>query len=148
MNNPALKIDLQNPDKVSRLIFHEVLKYRRISKINDHCTQHNCQRCLQHHFPKILNKVLKNEPILFVLPAFPDKSPNLNKVIGPLPDYAEELALSFLSKMCEKIKKIYSPGAKIIICSDGRVFSDVIGIKDSDVTRYQDKLDKLILEGN
>ena len=30
----------------------------------------------------------------------------------------------------------YPPGARITICSDGRVFSDLVGVCDKDVTNY------------
>src|SRR6185295_9288085 len=44
------------------------------------------------------------------------------------------------------IKKFYAPGIKIILCSDGRVFSDVVGMNETDVTAYQIEIDKLIKE--
>ena len=36
-----------------------------------------------------------------------------------------------------------SDNTPIILCSDGRVFSDVIGVKESHVTAYQVELDRL-----
>jgi pyoverdine/dityrosine biosynthesis protein Dit1 len=81
-----------------------------------------------------------------VLPAFPAKSPNPAKVLGTLPDMAERLSLEFLSGLCKQIKKMYAPGARVILCSDGRVFNDVVGIRDIDVTDYQRALSLLIKE--
>src|SRR5205807_2343539 len=65
--------------------------------------------------------VLADEPVHFVLPAFPVKSPSRRKTFGPLPDLAEELALSFLQSVCDEVADVHRPGAKITICSDGRV---------------------------
>jgi pyoverdine/dityrosine biosynthesis protein Dit1 len=95
---------------------------------------------------KIISAVRKNEPVTFILPAFPGKSPNPEKVLGTLPDFAEILSLKFLGKLCEQIKKIYAPGMKIILCSDGRVFSDVVGMNESNVTAYQNEINRLIKE--
>ena len=82
----------------------------------------------------------------FVLPAFPGKSPNLGKVLGTLPDMAERRALEFLQQLCERIGRIYQPGARIILASDGRVFSDVVGMRDEDVSAYRDELRSMITE--
>lgn len=58
------------------------------------------------------------------LPAFPFKSANKHeKVLGVLPDKAEELSLRRLEDICVKIGKIYPPGAEILIISDGLVYS-------------------------
>jgi pyoverdine/dityrosine biosynthesis protein Dit1 len=90
--------------------------------------------------------IMQSKPVTFVLPAFPGKSPNSAKVIGPLPDMAERRALKFLGRLCDQIRKIYAPGAQIILCSDGRVFSDVVGMREEDVTAYQEELTTLIEE--
>ncbi len=64
--------------------------------------------------------------------------------MSPLPDLGEEIALRFLNNMCKGINKIYPIGSKIILCCDGRVFSDVVGMKKNDVTSYQQKLSLMI----
>lgn len=58
------------------------------------------------------------------LPAFPAKSTNTNKVGGILPDKGEELALQRLADIVSLVTKVYPPGIKIWIISDGHVFSD------------------------
>lgn len=58
------------------------------------------------------------------LPAFPCKSSNTDKVTGKDPDYGERLALERLHGFVEELEKIYEPGAKLWIISDGHVFSD------------------------
>ena len=58
------------------------------------------------------------------LPAFPFKSANkVYKVLGALPDKAEELALERLNSMCRRIKELYPPGARLTIISDGLVYN-------------------------
>lgn len=68
------------------------------------------------------------KPIRMVLPAFPAKSPSRDKTLSHLPDHGEELALRNLNELCKRIGQIYEPGARIVICSDGRVFADVVRI--------------------
>lgn len=131
---------------LAKKILAEVMSFRRIPRSSEPCGDSNCPKCCALFLPKIVASVEQNEPVTFVLPAFPGKSPNLEKVLGVLPDYAERLALNFLGNLCQKIKQFYPPGIKMIICSDGRVFSDVIGMKESDVTQYQIELDRLIKE--
>lgn len=133
-----------DPFVIARKILEKIMNFRRISKFNESCDSVNCVKCTQPHLFKIISAIEKNKPVAFVLPAFPGKSPNLSKVLGHLPDYAEELALRFLGNLCQEVKKYYSPGMKIILCSDGRVFSDVIGMQEDHVTAYQTELDKMI----
>jgi pyoverdine/dityrosine biosynthesis protein Dit1 len=90
--------------------------------------------------------VARGIPVEFVLPAFPAKSPNSSKVLGTTPDMAERLSLKFLRAMCDRVRQIYRHGARITVCSDGRVFSDLVQIGDSNVTRYQAELRAMIDE--
>ena len=120
------------------------MNFRRIPSLNESCDNARCQKCSSKYLSKIVSAVKSNISVDFVLPAFPGKSPNLEKVLGTLPDYAEELSLIFLESLCQKVKKYYSPGIKIILCSDGRVFSDVVGMKESNISAYQIELDRLI----
>lgn len=58
------------------------------------------------------------------LPAFPFKSANkAYKVLGSLPDKAEELALDRLNTLCNSIQEFYGPGAEIVIISDGITYN-------------------------
>ncbi len=88
------------------------------------------------HLSGIKHAILHNQPIELVLPGFPAKSPNRNKTLGPLPDLAEKHALKNLVDLCDQLRSIYPPGAHITICSDGRVFSDLVRIPDADVSAY------------
>lgn len=78
-----------------------------------------------------------------ILPAFPCKSSNVNKVTGTVPDKGEEFALKRLIKVTQDVKEIYPPGMKIWIVSDGHVFSDCIGVDDDVVDNYTARLHEL-----
>ncbi len=99
------------------------------------------ERAIAHHHGQIASMVARDEPIVFVLPAFPGKSPNRRKTLSYLPDLAERLALQELSEMCEAIGRIYAPGAVVHVCSDGYVFSDLVHIPDAHVREYTDELE-------
>jgi L-tyrosine isonitrile synthase len=127
-------------------ILAEVMQFRRFSGPKTSCLTFPCEKCVAPHLSKIMSSVALGLPVTFVLPAFPGKSPNPAKVLGPLPDMAERRALEFLQHLCDRIGRYYSPGARLILCADGRVFSDVVGMRDIDVTAYQIELDKMIAE--
>lgn len=96
------------------------------------------------HLEKVEAFVRANEPIHLVLPAFPAKSPNSQKVLGSQPDLAEWLALESLNNLCKEIGHIYPKGARITICSDGHVFSDLVGISEQHVKKYRTILESMI----
>ncbi|MBX9687145.1 MAG: isocyanide synthase family protein [Candidatus Obscuribacterales bacterium] len=130
---------------IARNILAEIMKFRRVPAGASVCAS-GCEKCSFLPLQKIVSAVKKNEAVTFVLPAFPGKSPNPEKVLGPLPDLAERLSFAFLGDLCKRVKEFYSPGIKIIVASDGRVFSDVVGMQESDVSDYQNELNKLIAE--
>jgi len=130
---------------IARGILAEIMMFRRVPAGASVCSS-GCEKCAFPPLQKIQAAVKKNEPVTFILPAFPGKSPNPEKVLGPLPDHAERLSLNFLGALCQRIKSIYKPGIRIILCSDGRVFSDVVRMKESDVTDYQIEINRLIEE--
>ncbi|MFC5719462.1 L-tyrosine/L-tryptophan isonitrile synthase family protein [Streptomyces gamaensis] len=130
-------------ERVAQAVLKEVLAHQRRMR-DGGCTAEVCPRCAAHHLDAVREAVAQNRRIEFVLPAFPTKSPNPAKVLGPLPDLAEELALRFLNSLCERIGGIHAPGATIVLCSDGRVFNDLLGVTDEDVTRYVRAIDEMI----
>lgn len=128
----------------ARKILVDVMQFRRTSDPQAACDIATCEDCASPHLSKVISAVSKGEPVTFVLPAFPGKSPNPSKVLGPLPDMAERCALEFLQHVCDRIKHYYAPGGKVVLASDGRVFSDVVGMRDEDVTSYQTEIIKMI----
>lgn len=129
-------------EEIATDVLREVFKFRRMA--HKGCGNSPCSDCLAPHLPKVIRAIEQNQPITFVLPAFPGKSPNLAKVLGPLPDLAEQHSLEFLEKLCQRIRQHHQPGAKIILCSDGRVFSDVVGMREENLTAYQLELSRMI----
>lgn len=135
---------LETASRLARKIMLNVMRFRRMSNLKKSCATSTCEACLKPHLRQVISAIEEQQPISFVLPAFPGKSPNPAKVLGTLPDMAEQLSLEFLNNLCQQIQKIYSPGARVILCSDGRVFNDVVGIRDIDVSNYQRALSLLI----
>ncbi|GAA4703915.1 L-tyrosine/L-tryptophan isonitrile synthase family protein [Phytohabitans rumicis] len=117
-------------------ILHIITAQQRFTPGNE-CAVRPCPRCADVHGAKIQQQMARGEPLCFLLPAFPGKSPNPRKVLGVLPDMAEAVSLGRLDEMCRRIGAVYAPGAQVVICSDGRVFSDAVGIRDEAITAYQ-----------
>jgi len=127
-------------------ILRDLFRHRRLQPGAGKCSQDPCPQCLSLHLPRVRAAMSAGEPIQLVLPAFPAKSANPRKTLGPLPDLGEELSLRFLQERCDAIRHRYPPGAKLTICSDGRVFSDLVGVDDADVTAYRARLMVMIRE--
>ncbi|MFF2541856.1 L-tyrosine/L-tryptophan isonitrile synthase family protein [Kitasatospora sp. NPDC058063] len=100
------------------------------------------------HFPlqlaQLADFITAGEPIVLTLPGFPCKSPNPAKVLGHLPDEGERLSLTFLDGLCAEIGRLYAPGARILICSDGHIFGDLINVPDDHIDAYSDALTAMI----
>ncbi|KAJ5461965.1 Isocyanide synthase xanB [Penicillium daleae] len=102
---------------------------------------------LDSFVPIVVEQVRRQEPIRMILPAFPFKSPNSrDKVLGTMPDFGEELALSHLNGLCENIAQVYEPGANVYISSDGLVYNDILGVPDETVWDYGETLRKMAVE--
>ncbi|MCL8009782.1 L-tyrosine/L-tryptophan isonitrile synthase family protein [Streptomyces sp. AS02] len=107
-------------------------------------------RAAAEAFPRQLRRITdfvrEGAPIVFTLPGFPCKSPNPAKTLGHLPDMGEHLSLAFLDTLCTQIARIHPPGARVVICSDGHVFGDLIRVPDAHIDAYADELRALIRE--
>jgi pyoverdine/dityrosine biosynthesis protein Dit1 len=125
-------------------VLRRLFRHRRLLAGAGACADRPCVQCLALHQPRIQRFLAANAPIHFLLPAFPARSANPRKVLSPLPDMGEELALRFLQSVCDEVRELYPPGARITICSDGRVFNDLVGVRDEDVTAYQRDIAALI----
>src|SRR3984957_985435 len=86
---------------------------------------------------KVQTFTQENRPIQLLLPAFPCKSPNLEKVCGKLPDAGELYALEYLNGVCREISFLYEHGCDLVVWSDGRVFGDLIGVSEGDIATYE-----------
>ena len=92
----------------------------------------------------IQKKVALQERLIFVLPAFPAKSSNREKTFGPNPDLGELLGLENLHRMTQEIGRHHKPGAEVVICSDGRVFNDLVMVSDEDLDIYSQRMSEII----
>lgn len=121
--------------EIAEAILRLIFKRRRLLP-----TEHEKPECFaleaEPHRMIIATIIGKNEPVNLILPGFPAKSPNRKKTLSALPDLAEKHALQNLCALCDEIQHIYSPGAYVSICSDGRVFADLVRIPEQDVSDY------------
>ncbi|MFN7972106.1 MAG: isocyanide synthase family protein [Acidobacteriota bacterium] len=108
------------------------------------CAVDPCGSCIEPHLPRVRRFLASGSPVHMILPAFPAKSPSPRKVLGTLPDMAEEVALRFLQALCDDLAGARGTGARITICSDGRVFGDLVGVLEGDVARYARALRAMI----
>ncbi|OWZ00407.1 hypothetical protein PHMEG_00028403 [Phytophthora megakarya] len=95
----------------------------------------------------VMGLIERHLPITLVLPSFPFKSPNsTDKVLGKLPDRAEELSMARLERFCCEVEEAYPPGCRMVIFSDGRVFNDLLGVSLSDLYAFEDELKAMVKE--
>ncbi|KAI0522111.1 Pyoverdine/dityrosine biosynthesis protein-domain-containing protein [Xylaria bambusicola] len=92
---------------------------------------------------RIRDFVNRNERCQMVLPAFPCKSPNDQKVGGSKPDMAERIALETLWAFTKRLEEIYPPGATVWIIHDGHLLSSCIGVDDDAISEYESNLQEL-----
>ncbi|MDP1604320.1 MAG: isocyanide synthase family protein [Legionella sp.] len=112
-------------------------------KINN-CHSNFCLQCQRPHLEQVSFAIKTQQPLTFILPAFPAKSSNRQKTISAKPDLGEIMGLSNLNTLCGKINKLHPPGVTLLICSDGRVFNDLVLVSDEDVDLYQQGIKDII----
>jgi pyoverdine/dityrosine biosynthesis protein Dit1/AcrR family transcriptional regulator len=136
----ASEVDFEVARRVAKLL----LLHRKVLRTgpDDKIAPDETSIALQ--LPKLHYFISQQQPIHLILPAFPAKSPNRHKVLGALPDLGEEIALTFLQSLCDDIRQVYAPGARISICADGRVFADLVQVSDAEVSAYNEELKQLI----
>ncbi|KAL6231858.1 hypothetical protein BDW75DRAFT_247598 [Aspergillus navahoensis] len=134
----------QSVREISRLILGIVAEYA-LAKFDD--ASGRLETTVLNFLPVIDRFVAAGVRVEACLPAFPFKSANkVYKVLGSLPDKAEELALSRLNTMCMRIQEVYSPGAQVTIISDGITYNDLLCISDQDTWAYGEALRKMAFE--
>ncbi|KAI8625963.1 Pyoverdine/dityrosine biosynthesis protein-domain-containing protein [Xylariaceae sp. FL1651] len=94
--------------------------------------------------PMVTKQVAAGAPIRMLLPGFPFKENSKDLVIGSLPDLGEELALCHLQGLCDNISASYESGAEILICSDGLVYNDLMGVSEEAVWEYGEALRAMV----
>ncbi|MFI6040935.1 L-tyrosine/L-tryptophan isonitrile synthase family protein [Nocardia sp. NPDC051321] len=152
MTTAAIRIPTATADSAYNLansvvaehVLRIVFRRRRTADPSAPCTTDPCPECFAPHLDTVRWFIAAGKPIHFVIPAFPAKSRNHRKTLGRLPDLGERLALDSMQSFCEQISAVYAPGAVVTICSDGHVFSDVLGIPDEHVDDYGAELVRII----
>ncbi|MFE8949843.1 L-tyrosine/L-tryptophan isonitrile synthase family protein [Streptomyces sp. NPDC007856] len=127
------------PTRIGKEILNMLLPHHRTTD-RDHAPLPAPVEAFPHQVRRIARFIRDGAPVVFTLPGFPCKSPNPAKVLGHLPDEGERLSLAFLNTLCTTIERVYPPGARVIICSDGHVFGDLIGVPDEHIDAYADDL--------
>ncbi|QPC69436.1 hypothetical protein HYE68_000188 [Fusarium pseudograminearum] len=128
------KMEVSSESKVSEIserILDVILEYS-LNKFESTSELHSKGR---PKFLAVISRfVREQQKVVMCLPAFPFKSANkVEKVLGNLPDKAEEVSLARLNSMCTTIGQFYKPGAELTIISDGLVYN---GISDLETWRY------------
>lgn len=130
--------------KTAQEVLRFIFRNRRLLDPKSPCAEEPCEQCFAPHLTKIANFIARGVPIHFVILAFPSKSPNRTKVLGPLPDHAEWASVEFLQSICEQLSYYHEPGAKVTICSDGHVFAGAVGITDDQATEYRAEMGAIV----
>ncbi|KAK7227975.1 hypothetical protein V2G26_000145 [Clonostachys chloroleuca] len=140
----SLTPDDNDVKEMSRLILDIVFEYA-LNKFDDSKDRLECGADL--FISVIAQYVAEDKQIEACLPAFPFKSANkVHKVLGTMPDKAEELALERLNSMCTRIQAVYPPGCQVTIVSDGITYNDLLSISDQETWQYGDALQKMAIK--
>ena len=49
----------------------------------------------------------------------------------------------YLAGVCRELRELHPAGVRLTICSDGHVFSDLVGVPDEDVTAYGEEIRRM-----
>lgn len=124
-----------------------LLNQRRVSEVCEStCQGVLCAACTYHPQQKIQAAIAEQRVLTLILPAFPAKSANRQKTLSEKPDRGEIIGLTNLNQLCQNMQEIYPVGVKLIICSDGRVFNDLVLVSDHHVDVYQKGIQQIIDE--
>ncbi len=129
------------PSQAARVVIDRIFRRRRALPGGP---SEPSEAALTMHLLRAQSFIDRKERIQLALPAFPAKAPNDRKVLGKLPDAAESLALQSLVDLLAEIREAYAPGAELVICSDGHVFADLVGVSNKDVVAYRRAIESMI----
>ncbi|MCO1575466.1 isocyanide synthase family protein [Crossiella sp. SN42] len=99
--------------RVAESVMELVLAHQRKLGGPVGCRAPRCERCLSAHLGQVERSVEAGSPVVFVLPAFPGKSPNEAKVLGTVPDLGDRVMLM-------KRAEAEAAGAELV-SGDGRL---------------------------
>ncbi|MFG0606707.1 L-tyrosine/L-tryptophan isonitrile synthase family protein [Vibrio mimicus] len=103
---------------------------------------------LAHLKSQLRSFIQKQQKIKLLLPAFPCKTNNLDKVLGHTPDIGEYLVLRKFVQCIRDIQSVYEPGITFYIFSDYHTFSDYISVDLEHHYDYSDNLRKMVANMN
>lgn len=133
-------------DERSRWMLARLMRHRRLLPDEAPNDAALTEEELAPHLPLVQAALVEGRPLVLLLPAFPAKSPNPQKVLGTLPDMAEHVALRALQSLCEELEEAHPSGVRLLLCSDGLVFADVVRVSDADVLAYGAEIDRILEE--
>ncbi|WP_454784889.1 L-tyrosine/L-tryptophan isonitrile synthase family protein [Legionella sp. WA2024007413] len=138
---------INNIQDITTALLKVLFNQRRVSEFAEtKCNGILCPECIGHPQDKIHHAIKEQRALTFILPAFPAKSANRQKTLSEKPDRGEIIGLSNLNRLCQTLEEIYPVGIKLIICSDGRVFNDLVLVSDDHVDVYQKGIQQIIKE--
>jgi pyoverdine/dityrosine biosynthesis protein Dit1/AcrR family transcriptional regulator len=129
------------PGRTARLVLERVFRRRRVLPGVPSAPS---EAAFALHLPCVQAFVDAGSPVQLVLPGFPAKAPNPAKVLSARADMAERIALLSLADLLTEIAQAHAPGAELVICSDGGVFVDAVGITDVAVAQYREDVHAMI----
>lgn len=102
---------------------------------------------------KIDHVMSSGDRIQLVIPSFPYKSPNRNRVNSEFADMAEYLSILSLAGLVKEIEELWPHGCQLILASDGRVYRPLQtpwwpGFTDQTILNYQASLARIIQMAN
>lgn len=106
----------------------------------------NLDKYGQQILEKIKASIAKNEPVQFMLPAFPFKIANPLKSSRGDADLAEAAAFIRFNEINLQIKKLYKPGAQFTVFHDGHLYYRHFLHEQADADRYFTSLKKFVKE--
>jgi pyoverdine/dityrosine biosynthesis protein Dit1 len=112
------------PEEIPEKVVEVLKRFSLHSSKDGHDKE--CGKVFEAVPEKLKKDIAANQPITMVLPAFPWKNPNQDKVLGDGADLGEELGLAKLNHLCEEISKIYPYGAQLILICDGPVYNGML----------------------
>lgn len=97
---------------------------------------------------QVSKSVTDNEPLRFLLPAFPSKSSSPEKCLSNKLDMTEWAAVKKIVSTIRQIEERYAPGVEFIIFSDFHTFSNYISVAPESYYDYHKDLKAIVSEFN
>lgn len=130
--------------QMEQMMAHLMHYHRQSEAAATRCAGIHCIHCRKYPAQKISEAIVRQKALKLILPAFPAKSANRQKTLSEKPDLGEIMSLTHLNELCLQLHGYHEPGIELIICSDGRVFNDLVAVSEADVDTYQQGIQDII----